>query len=84
MLLFKSVKGSASPAVQTQQIKIVFVVLCWFEVKARLLPSGDHLGLVEDFSPNVVWKEPLPSVLDRKICVTNSLLSAVIISLTMV
>jgi hypothetical protein len=31
------------------------------EVKASIVPSGDHCGLVEDFSPKVSWTAPVPS-----------------------
>jgi hypothetical protein len=39
------------------------------------LPSGDHAGAVDDFSPRVNWNREEPSARARKTCVRNSLFS---------
>src|SRR5829696_5575603 len=75
--LFTSVRGSASPPFMFRRYRL-FLLSLRVDVKAIQFPSGDHFGFVDDFSPYVSCTCCLVARLAIQICVTYSLLSAVI------
>src|SRR3970040_2427736 len=87
--LFTSESCSASPPSERISERLVFAGACPAPaevrdvVKAIHLPSGDHCGLLHDFSPKVNWKEAEPSAWAMWMCVRISLFSpAITASLT--